>query len=164
MNTNTFTLKCNNVGGQATFHEEFNAWGCVGDNMSPAFSWVHPPAGTKSFALTLFDPDAPTGSGWWHWVCFDIPAHIAELPKGAGNPAMGLMPDGAVQSLNDYKTYGYGGPCPPEGHGIHQYIFTLYALDMETLGLDKEINPAVVGFNINAHVIEKSSVVMYYKR
>ena len=86
------------------------------------------------------------------------------MPKGAGNPASALMPEGAVQSLNDYKSYGYGGPCPPEGHGIHQYIFTLYALNVETLGLDKDINPAVVGFNINAHVIEKSSVVMYYKR
>ncbi len=164
MNTNTFTLKSNNMGGQASFHEVFNAWGCVGDNMSPEFNWMHPPANTKSFAITLFDPDAPTGSGWWHWLAFDIPAHITELPKGAGNPELNLMPAGAIQSLNDYSTFGYGGPCPPEGHGIHQYIFTLYALDVEKLGPDKNTNPAVVGFNLNAHVIEKTSLVMYYKR
>lgn len=159
-----FTLFSDDVSGQADSKQVFNAWGCTGENLSPALSWLNPPEGTKSFAITLYDPDAPTGSGWWHWLVFDIPVTVSSIPAGAGNPSSGLMPETAIQSLNDYSMHGYGGPCPPEGDGIHQYVFTLYALDVETLGPDKNTNPAVVGFNINAHVIQKASLVMYHER
>ena len=164
MSTSTFTLSSKDIGGQGSKQEEFNGFGCTGKNISPHLSWTNAPAGTKSFALTLFDPDAPTGSGWWHWLVFDIPATVNELMQQAGNVSLNLMPGPAIQSVTDYGTTGYGGPCPPQGHGIHQYIFTLYALSIETLGMDQNSNPASVGFNINSNVIEKTSLVMYYKR
>lgn len=164
MSTSTFTLSSKDIGGQGSKQEEFNGFGCTGKNISPELTWTNAPAGTKSFALTLFDPDAPTGSGWWHWLVFDIPATVNELMQQAGNVSLNLMPAPAIQSVTDYGTTGYGGPCPPQGHGIHQYIFTLYALSIETLGIDQNSNPASVGFNINSNVIEKTSLVMYYKR
>lgn len=164
MSFNNFTLYSNDLGGQATINEEFDGFGCIGKNKSPHLKWTGAPSNTKSFALTLFDPDAPTGSGWWHWLVFDIPSSINEIVAGAGDVNAGLMPNSVKQSLTDYGTHGYGGPCPPQGHGIHQYIFTIFALDVESLGLDKNANPASVGFNINAHTIEKASLVMYYKR
>lgn len=158
------TLSSRQLKGQTEKAQVFNAWGCVGDNRSPQLSWTGAPEGTKSFAITLFDPDAPTGSGWWHWLVFDIPASISELPENAGDPQSGILPAGVVQSINDYKQLGYGGPCPPEGHGIHQYLFTLHALDVESLGLSADTNPAVVGFNLHVHTIQKASLVMYYQR
>lgn len=160
----TFTLFSNDIGGQGTINEAFDGFGCTGKNQSPHLEWKNPPPSTKSFALTLFDPDAPTGSGWWHWLVFDIPAALVQLPQGAGNVDAKILPSQVVQSINDYSITGYGGPCPPQGHGFHQYIFTLFALDVESLQLSKETNPAVVGFNINAHTIEKASLIMYYKR
>ena len=116
----TFTLSSSDLGGQATEDQVFNGFGCTGRNLSPALSWVHPPAGTKSFAVTLFDPDAPTGSGWWHWLVFDLPADVRGLPTGAGTLGMPGLPIGAVQSRTDYGIQGYGGPCPPPGHGLHR--------------------------------------------
>ncbi len=160
----TFTLKSADIGGQATNTQVFNGNGCTGDNISPQLSWENAPAGTKSFAVTLHDSDAPTGSGWWHWVVFNIPSTLQELKTGAGNPEQKLLPNGAVQSLTDYGQYGYGGPCPPEGHGFHQYMFTVYALKTERLDLDKNTPPALVSFNIWANTLEKASLVMYYQR
>ncbi len=164
MSAHTFTLSSPDLGGQGTVTQEFSGFGCTGQNRSPHLQWHHAPAGTKSFALTLYDPDAPTGSGWWHWLVFDLPAHITEIPSGAGDPANGSMPSPAIQSLTDYGVVGYGGPCPPQGHGFHQYIITLYALDTESLGLSAQTNPAVVGFTIGAHTLAKASLVFYYKR
>ncbi|MEL6867193.1 MAG: YbhB/YbcL family Raf kinase inhibitor-like protein, partial [Bacteroidota bacterium] len=142
----TFTLKSDNLGGETTKTEEFNGFGCTGDNQSPQLSWSNAPEGTKSFAITMYDPDAPTGSGWWHWVVFDIPASVNELVANAGNPALKLAPEGAIQSITDYGANGYGGPCPPEGHGLHQYIITVHALKTDKLGLDEKTNAAVVGY------------------
>ena len=124
----TFTLTSKDLGGQATIEEEFNGFGCSGKNESPQLSWINAPEGTKSFAVTIYDPDAPTGSGWWHWLVFDIPAHTNELVPNAGNVQLNLAPKGAIQSITDYGAKGYGGPCPPQGHGIHEYIITVYAL------------------------------------
>jgi Raf kinase inhibitor-like YbhB/YbcL family protein len=163
-NNNNFTLFSNELSGQATLSSVFNGFGCTGQNLSPQFHWSNAPEGTKSFALTLFDPDAPTGSGWWHWLIFNIHAKETELLSGAGDVTAQKAPLGSIQSVNDYGQVGYGGPCPPVGHGIHQYIFTLYALDVEHLDLDASANPALVGFNLNAHAIQKASLVMYYKR
>ncbi len=161
---NTFTLFSNDLGGEATINEEFNGFGCTGENQSPQLSWKNAPEGTKSFAVTMYDPDAPTGSGWWHWVVFDIPVKTNELVSGAGNTKLNLIPEGAIQSITDYGMQGYGGPCPPEGHGLHQYIITVYALKTDTLGLDANTNPAVVGYYLWNNTIAKASIVSYYKR
>ncbi|MBX2917001.1 MAG: YbhB/YbcL family Raf kinase inhibitor-like protein [Cyclobacteriaceae bacterium] len=163
-NAQTFTLKSDELGGQATEKEVFNGFGCTGKNLSPQLYWENPPSGTKSFAVTFYDPDAPTGSGWWHWLIFDIPANTNELKPGAGNLSLNLAPAGSIQSVTDFKTQGYGGPCPPEGSKAHRYIITVYALKTEKLGLDATANPALVGFMLEHNAIEKASLMLYYKR
>lgn len=112
----------------------------------------------------MYDPNAPSGSGWWQWVVFNIPANATSLVENAGNVTLKLTPEGTIQSLNDYGGYGYGGPCPPVGDGIHEYIFTIYALKVPSLKLTKDANPAMVGFYINVNTIQKASLVMYYQR
>ncbi|MFT5819897.1 MAG: Raf kinase inhibitor-like YbhB/YbcL family protein [Crocinitomix sp.] len=161
---NTFTLTSQDLGGQAAKAQEFNGFGCKGKNESPQLSWINAPKETKSFAITMYDPDAPTGSGWWHWLVFDIPANVGELVANAGNIELNLAPSGAIQSITDYGIKGYGGPCPPEGHGLHQYIITVFALKTDTLGLDENTNPAVVGFYLWNNTIAKASIVAYYGR
>ncbi|MGL1885757.1 MAG: YbhB/YbcL family Raf kinase inhibitor-like protein [Reichenbachiella sp.] len=161
---NTFTLKSNSLGGEATINEEFNGFGCTGNNQSPQLSWDNAPAGTKSFAITMYDSDAPTGSGWWHWVVFDIPSNTNELAAGTGDVTLNLSPEGTIQSITDYGANGYGGPCPPEGHGLHQYIITVYALKTDKLGLDENTNPAVVGYYLWNNTLAKASIVSYYQR
>lgn len=155
-----FTLKSNTVSGQLGIKQVFNGFGCVGENISPDLSWENAPKGTKSFAVTVYDPDAPTGSGWWHWVVFDIPKDKTSFETNFGAKEH----KGVIQSLTNYGTTGFGGACPPKGDKAHQYIFTVYALDTNTLGLDKNTNPAIVGYYINNHTIAKSSIVAYYKR
>lgn len=160
----TFTLKSNDLGGEATVTEEFNGFGCTGKNQSPQLSWSNAPEGTKSFAITMYDPDAPTGSGWWHWVVFDIPTTVDELVSNAGNIELDLAPKGAIQSVTNYGAKGYGGPCPPPGHGLHQYTITVHALKTDTLELDADTNPAIVGYNIWGNTLAKASIIIYYKR
>lgn len=160
----TFTLSSNDLGGEATKTQEFNGFGCTGDNKSPHLLWANAPEGTKSFAITMYDPDAPTGSGFWHWVVFDIPSNVNELVTNAGNIKLNLAPKGVIQSITDYGIKGFGGPCPPKGHGFHQYIITVYALKTDKLGLDENINPAIVGFNLWNQTLAKASIVAYYKR
>ena len=160
----TFTLSSRDLGGQTTKTQEFNGFGCSGENISPQLSWANAPEGTKSFAITMYDPDAPTGSGWWHWLVFDIPTNVNELVSGAGNTKLNLTPEGVIQSITDYGAAGYGGPCPPEGHGLHQYIITVHALKTEKLGLDKNTNPAVVGYYLWNNTLAKASIVTYYQR
>ncbi|MBG6129002.1 Raf kinase inhibitor-like YbhB/YbcL family protein [Aquimarina sp. EL_43] len=160
----TFTLTSTSIGGEATVNEEFNGFGCTGNNESPQLSWKNAPKGTKSFAITMYDPDAPTGSGWWHWIVFDIPENIKELVSNAGNIKSNLAPKEAIQSITDFGVGGYGGPCPPEGHGIHQYIITVHALKTDKLGLNENTNPAVVGYYLWNNTIAKASIVMYYQR
>jgi len=160
----TFTLSSKDLGGEATKTQEFNGFGCTGENQSPQLFWENAPTGTKSFAITMYDPDAPTGSGFWHWLVFNIPASVTELVTNAGNIKLNLAPKGAIQSITDFGTKGFGGPCPPEGHGFHQYIITVYALKTEKLGLDENINPAIVGFNLWNQTLAKASIVIYYKR
>jgi Raf kinase inhibitor-like YbhB/YbcL family protein len=160
----TFTLSSSTLGGEASVIEEFNGFGCTGENQSPQLSWKNAPEGTKSFAITMYDPDAPTGSGWWHWVVFNIPATVSEIPAKAGNPALKLMPEGVIQSITDYGKGGYGGPCPPNGHGLHQYIITIYALKTDKLELDENTSPAIVGFNLWSNTIAKASLITYYQR
>lgn len=160
----TFTLSSKDLGGETTKTQEFNGFGCSGENKSPQLSWKNAPEGTKSFAITMYDPDAPTGSGFWHWVVTDISANVNELVTNAGNTKLNLAPKDAIQSLTDYGIKGFGGPCPPEGHGLHQYIITVYALKTTKLGTDENTNPAVIGFNLWNNTLAKASIIAYYKR
>jgi hypothetical protein len=160
-----FTLDSAEVKPNATIAEAqvFKGFGCSGGNVSPSLTWKSPPAGTKSFAVTVYDPDAPTGSGWWHWVVFNIPATTTSLPAGAGDPA-GKMPAGAVQSRTDFGKPGYGGPCPPQGDKPHRYVFTVYALKVDKLDADENAPAAMVGFMIHANQIGKATFTAKYGR
>lgn len=142
----------------------FNGFGCTGDNVSPALSWKDPPAGTKSYAVTIYDPDAPTGSGWWHWVLFNLPAGTSGLPAGAGDATKPGLPKGAVQGRTDFGTTGYGGPCPPQGDKPHRYIVTVHALKVDSLALPADASAAMVGFNLNAASLGKATLTAQYGR
>jgi len=161
----TFKLQSAVVAPNGTLANEqvFNGFGCSGKNVSPPLRWSGAPAGTRSFALTVYDPDAPTGSGWWHWVVFDIPASVSELPQGAGNAA-GQLPAGTVQGRTDFGAPGYGGPCPPAGDKPHRYIFTVYALKTAKLDVPSGSSAAMVGFMINANKLASASITARYGR
>ncbi|WP_206431601.1 YbhB/YbcL family Raf kinase inhibitor-like protein [Deinococcus psychrotolerans] len=141
--------------------EQVGSGGCTGMNVSPALSWSGAPTGTVSYVLTTYDPDAPTGSGFWHWVVYNIPASASSLDKGAGSGTFNL-PAGAMQVNNDGGSAGYTGPCPPPGPA-HHYIFTLYALN-KTLDLPAGASAAYVGFNLNGATIAKTSISATYGR
>ena len=160
----TFTLKSKDIGGQMTLQQVLNGFGCTGQNLSPQLSWENAPAETKSFAVTIYDKDAPTGSGWWHWIVFNISATNTELKQGAGDASKNILPKGAIQSQTDFGQGGYGGPCPPEGDKPHQYVITIYALKTDNLGLDAKASPALVGFYLNGNTLAKASIVAYYQR
>jgi Raf kinase inhibitor-like YbhB/YbcL family protein len=159
-----FTLSSPDIKPGSTIGQKhiLNTFGCTGQNVSPALSWSGTPGGTKSFVLTVYDPDAPTGSGWWHWVVFNIPPSVTNLPEGAGEP--GKEPQGAVQSVTDFGKPGYGGPCPPQGNKPHRYIFTIYALKSEKLDLPPTASPALVGFMTHAATLGKASFTAMYGR
>ena len=160
-----FTLSSTDFtdGGRIAEAQVFNEFGCKGGNVSPALSWSGAPAGTQSFALLVHDPDAPTGSGWWHWVVYNIPANTTSLPAGAGDPKKRQMPAGAVQGRTDYGSVGYGGPCPPPGKP-HHYHFQLYALKVAKLDLPADASPAMVGFNVRAQALGQAEIVGLYGR
>ena len=142
----------------------FNGFGCAGGNISPALAWSGAPPETKSFALTCYDPDAPTGSGFWHWVVFDIPPNITRLARGAGDPKRAAAPKGAVQSRTDYGVTGYGGPCPPPGDKPHRCHFTIFAVDVAKLDAEEQSSAAVVGFNLHFHTLAKVTLTGLYGR
>lgn len=140
---------------------EAYGFGCAGGNESPHLAWADAPAGTKSFAVTCYDPDAPTGSGFWHWVVVDIPPDVTALASGAGSG--GGIPDGALQTRTDFGAPGYGGPCPPEGDHPHRYFFTVFAVGTESLDVDADTSAAVVGFKLHFNTLAKASVLGLYK-
>lgn len=142
----------------------FQGFGCTGDNISPALNWQHAPKGTKSFALTVYDPDAPTGSGWWHWVVYNLPANTEGLAEHAGTADGKLLPAGAVQGRTDYGSVGFGGACPPVGDPAHRYQFTVYALDVDQLELPADASAALIGYMIHQHQIGKAQLVVKYGR
>lgn len=141
----------------------YYGFGCNGENISPHLKWSGAPEGTRSFALVMHDPDAPTGSGWWHWVVFNIPAAVTSLPEGAGDPKNGLIPE-AIQSRTDFGSPGYGGACPPEGHGEHRYQFRIYALKVEQLPLDEKSPAAMVAYQINANKLAEAQLELKFGR
>lgn len=161
-----FTLESADLKPGAKVPEQhvFKGFGCEGGNVSPALAWKNVPAGTKSFALMVYDPDAPTGSGWWHWVVFNLSADSTGLEQGAGDPASPKAPKGATQSRTDFGAPGWGGPCPPKGDKPHRYVFTLYALKVDKLDLDQSSPAAMVGFMANANALGKASFTAKYGR
>ncbi|MDH6577417.1 YbhB/YbcL family Raf kinase inhibitor-like protein [Kitasatospora sp. MAP5-34] len=134
-----------------------------GGNVSPQLRWAGFPAETKSFAVTCFDPDAPTGSGWWHWVLFDLPADVTELPAGLGSGDSADLPAGAIHARNDYGTKNFGGAAPPAGHGPHRYVFTVHALGVEKLGLDEDTSAAAVSGTLGFLALARASVIAEYE-
>ena len=158
----SFTLKSDTLQGQISKAQEFNGFGCSGENISPELHWSHAPKGTKSFAITVYDPDAPTGSGWWHWLIVNIPVDTNKITANAS--AEKKLPKGALETTTDYGITGFGGACPPQGDKAHRYVFTVHALDVENLPVKADSKSAVVGFMINKHTIEKASLISYYKR
>jgi Raf kinase inhibitor-like YbhB/YbcL family protein len=156
-----FTLSSSDFVQGATIPQAqvFNGMGFKGGNISPALSWSGTPAGTQSFALMVHDPDAPTGSGWWHWVVYNIPASATSLPAGAGDPKKNLLPPGAVQGRTDYGMVGYGGPAPPPGKP-HHYYFRLYALKVPKLDIPADATAAYVGFNVLAQALGKPAELL----
>lgn len=129
------------------------------ENRSPALNWEGAPEGTKSFVLTMFDPDAPTSSGWWHWVVANIPPTVTSLPQDAGNPEAGALPEGTVTLPNEARVEAYGGAAPPPGHGEHRYYFTVSALDVDRLDVPKGATPAMLGFIMRPHVIARAQLM-----
>ncbi|MFV4744712.1 kinase inhibitor [Citrobacter portucalensis] len=140
----------------------FEGFGCEGDNKSPSLSWSGAPEGTKSFAVTVFDPDAPTGSGWWHWTVVNIPASVTSLSADAGHKDGTRLPAGAVQGRNDFGYAGFGGACPPKGDKPHHYHFKVWALKTESLPIDGSSSGALVGYMLNANKIAAAEVVPVY--
>ena len=163
-----FSLTSPDVAAGATMKMEqvFNGFGCTGQNVSPALAWTGAPANTKSFALILHDPDAPTGvGGFTHWIVYNIPATARGLDKGAGAAgAAGKLPAGAAQSPTSFGMPGYGGPCPPAGDRPHRYVFTLYALSAEKVDLPPNATQALAGFTINAGKIATASFTAMFGR
>ena len=144
--------------------QRFAEPGVGGTNISPGLAWSGAPEGTRSYAITCFDPDAPTGSGWWHWVVFNLPADLRDLPEGAGDGAAPHLPASAIQSRTDFGAPGYGGACPPEGSAPHRYEIKLWALDVEKLDLAPDASGAMVGFFLNAHKVAVADLTATYGR
>ena len=162
----TFKLESPTIKPGATLTEAqvYNGFGCNGKNASPALRWTGAPEGTKSFALTLYVPVAPTGSVWWQWVVFNIPAGTTSLPEDAGSPDGGRLPLGSVQGRTDFGTPGFGGACPPKGDKPHRYIFTVTALKTDKLEAPADASPAMVGFMIHANALGTATLTAKYGR
>jgi Raf kinase inhibitor-like YbhB/YbcL family protein len=142
--------------------QEYKGFGCNGDNLSPELVWKDAPAGTKSFAITVFDPDAPTGSGFWHWVVYDIPATAISLPGGAG--VLAQLPVGAKQGRNDFGDRNYSGACPPVGDRPHHYVFMIHALKVEKLNVQEDASAALIGFMLHNNRLGLAKMTTTYSR
>lgn len=149
------------LGAEHVLSEAYG-FGCAGSNKSPQLSWSGAPDGTKSFALTCYDPDAPTGCGFWHWVVVNIPPDVTTLPLGASSGDG--MPAGALQTRTDFGAPGYAGPCPPEGDHPHRYVFSLHAVSADSLPVDADTSAAVIGFQLHFNTLETAKLMGLYKR
>ena len=162
----SFTLESTDVaeGQQMPNAQVFNDWGMTGQNISPQLSWRGFPAETKSFGVTCYDPDAPTGSGFWHMVLLDVPVSVTELATGAVSGDLPGLPAGAFCVRNDYGVKAFGGAAPPAGE-THRYVFAVHALDVDSLasqGVDSDVSPAVAGFNLRFHTIARATLIPVY--
>ena len=147
--------------GQTLAREQVSGvFGAGGEDVSPQLSWSGAPEGTRSYAVTVYDPDAPTASGFWHWAAFNIPADVTELPSGASR---GGLPAGAVELRNDGGTTGYIGAAPPAGHGPHHYYVVVHAVDVPTLEVPADAAPALLGFNLFLHTLARATLVPVYE-
>ena len=157
--SSAMTLTSNDIqeGSRMANTFAFSGFGCSGDNLSPQLSWQDAPEGTKSFAITAYDPDAPTGSGWWHWVATDIPASVNSLKQGASSHNFN-----GHQQHNDYGTIGFGGVCPPKGDGMHRYQFTVWAMPTEKLAVPQGASNALIGFMLKANALDKATLTATY--
>jgi Raf kinase inhibitor-like YbhB/YbcL family protein len=129
-----------------------------GEDRSPQLSWSGAPEGTRGYAVTCHDPDAPTGSGFWHWAVADIPASVTELPTGAGDDTGSGLPDGAFQLPNDARAARFIGAAPPAGHGVHRYVFVVHALDTDEIGVPHDATPAFLTFTITGHILARAAL------
>lgn len=161
-----FSLQSNDVSDGAPLQspQVSGIFGAGGDDVSPHLRWEGHPEGTRSFAVTCFDPDAPTGSGFWHWVLFDLPPDVHELQTGAGDQEGSGLPAGATQVRNDAGLPGYLGAAPPQGHGPHRYVFAVHALDVESLGPGADATPALVGFSMFGHTLGRAVLTATYEQ
>lgn len=164
LNNKTFSLYSPDIYKDQQIREEqvFNGFDCNGQNISPKLIWQNAPSNTKSFAITMFDKDAKTGSGWWHWIVYDIPENLNKINEGvSGNKK--LLPKGIKEGINDYGMYQYGGVCPPKGEK-HSYVITIYALNVEKLDLLKNSTPAMVNLYLNKYKIKTATINAFYNR
>jgi Raf kinase inhibitor-like YbhB/YbcL family protein len=161
-----FRLSSQTVDPDSSLTEEhvYNGFGCTGKNVSPQLQWTPGPKGTQSYALTVYDPDAPTGSGWWHWIVYNIPADVTELPAGAGDAGGELLPEEALHGRTDFGSFDFGGACPPSGDEDHRYIFTVFALKTDKIDVPTDATAALIGFMINANKIGEASFTAKYGR
>jgi Raf kinase inhibitor-like YbhB/YbcL family protein len=139
-------------------------FGAGGEDVSPQLAWSGFPEQARSFAVTCYDPEAPTASGFWHWAVVDIPGDVTQLARGAGDEQGGQLPEGAFQLRNDGGSARYIGAAPPPGHGRHHYYFVVHAVDVESLGIDPSASPAFLGFNLFSHTVGRAMIVCWYER
>ena len=151
-------------GGTLATPQLSGKFGAGGEDRSPQLSWSGFPEATQSFAITVYDPDAPTGSGFWHWVVVDVPASVTSLPAGAGTPGSPDLPKGAITIRNDAGFAGYLGAAPPAGHGPHRYVIAVHAVDVPSLGVGPDATPAFVGFNLFSHTLARAVMVGTYEQ
>jgi len=151
-------------GEQLSTAQVSGIFGAGGDDRSPQLSWSGFPGETKSFVVTCYDPDAPTGSGFWHWAVVDVPASVTSLPCGAGDETGAGLPDGAFQLRNDAGLRRYLGAAPPPGHGRHHYLFVVHAVGVETLGLPEDASNALLGFNLFGLTLARATIDCWYER
>ncbi|HEV8692483.1 MAG TPA: YbhB/YbcL family Raf kinase inhibitor-like protein [Ideonella sp.] len=151
-------------GGLLTEAQVYNDFGCHGKNLSPALAWKGAPTGTKSFALTVFDPDAPTGMGWWHWLVYNLPAGTSGLAEGAGAGDGKGLPPGSLQARTDFGSFGFGGACPPPGDRPHRYIFTVHALKADKLAVPADASAAQIGATIRVNQLAQAQLLARYGR
>jgi Raf kinase inhibitor-like YbhB/YbcL family protein len=164
LSVHALELSSTDIGNEKTLGsaQVYQGLGCSGGNASPTLSWSDVPVGTKSFAITAYDPDAPTGSGWWHWTVYDLPASLRSLPAGAGKA--GALPGGAKQGRNDYGSNDFGGACPPQGDRPHHYIFTVFALKVDKLPVPADASAALIGYMLNANKLGTATITARFGR